>query len=77
MNFDWQTVAVVLVIAVACVYLARSAWRTVARKKAGACGACPTCPSNPTQGEPQVIGVGQLTRAAPRAETPHNGAQRG
>jgi FeoB-associated Cys-rich membrane protein len=77
MNFDWQTVAVVLVIAVACVYLARGAWRTVARKKAGACGACPTCPSNPTRDEPQVISVGQLTRPALPSGTPHNGAQRG
>ena len=77
MNFDWQTVAVVLVIAVACIYLARAAWQTVARKKAGACGGCPTCPSNPGQDEPEVIGVRELTRAAPRAGANQNGAQRG
>ena len=76
MNFDWQTVGVVLVIAVACIYLARSAWQTVARKKAGACGACPTCPSNPGPSEPEVIGVEQLTQVVPPAGANQNGAQR-
>lgn len=77
MYFDWQTVAVGLVIAAACFYLARSARHIVARKKVSACGACPTCPSSSVQDEPQVIGVGQLTQAAPHAGAKSNGTPRG
>jgi FeoB-associated Cys-rich membrane protein len=61
MNFDWQNAAVLLLVAVACGYLARLAWQSVARKKAGGCGSCSTCPADGVQAEPQVIGLSPAT----------------
>ncbi|MEX0676496.1 MAG: FeoB-associated Cys-rich membrane protein [Pirellulales bacterium] len=80
MNLDWQTAAVLVLIAAACAYLARAAWRTAWRRKAGACGGCGTCPSNPAQDERDVVSVGELARTAQQASPEaanRNGARRG
>ncbi|MEX0585170.1 MAG: FeoB-associated Cys-rich membrane protein [Pirellulales bacterium] len=45
MTWDWQTPIVLLLAAVAAVYLLRRAWAVVKRKRAGGCGSCGTCPS--------------------------------
>jgi hypothetical protein len=58
-NADWQNLIVLAAVALAGVYLARVAWRSVARR-ASACGHCAACPESTTDTEPTVIGIEQL-----------------
>lgn len=60
MNLDAQTIAVLTIIVAATVYLARVAWQTVARRKAAACAGCSNCPAG--EEEPQVVGIGRVSR---------------
>ena len=62
MTFDWQTITVLAIVAVAAVYLARAAWQTVARRKAAACGSCSSCPTGDE--EQQVVAIGNPTAQA-------------
>lgn len=61
MNLDWQTVAVLVLLAAACAYLTRLAWQSVTRRQAASCGGCDTCPSSAAEGdEPAVVTLGAL-----------------
>jgi hypothetical protein len=80
MDFDWQTVAVVLVIGIACAYLVRAAWRTVARRRAAACGGCGSCPAEAGTQQRQIVGVAQLSESlptGPSASADRNGSGSG
>lgn len=66
MTLDWQDIAAGSLVLAALGYLARQAWLTMARKKAGGCGGgCRGCGSGqatPNAEEPQVIPLDALTR---------------
>jgi hypothetical protein len=75
MTWGWQDVLTFAVVGAAAAYLARGAWRTLARRSAGGCGTggCTGCPSNattpgrpPGDGPGQVIPLDALTRHPPR-----------
>jgi hypothetical protein len=61
MSVDWQTAVVLVAIFAAAAYLARMAWRSIARRKAAACGGCDTCGAS---GQKQVVELGSLTNSA-------------
>ncbi|MGD9722179.1 MAG: hypothetical protein AB7O59_11950 [Pirellulales bacterium] len=67
MTFDWQTTGVLAIVGAASVYLARVLWHSVIRRRAAACGSCGTCPAGQTNGQPQVVEIGQFSA------TPQNG----
>ncbi len=60
-SFDWQNLAVLAIVLAAAGYLARTAWRSVARRKASACGACGDC-SRPGGGR-QLVTIESLARS--------------
>jgi hypothetical protein len=63
-TFDWQTIAVVTIVAGAIAYLVGAAWRSIARRRrAAACGGCATCPSGVAESEPSVVEIGSLARS--------------
>lgn len=64
MTIDWQNLVVLAFVAVAGSYLARQAWATVTRKKAGACGSCGCCPASATADSKQVVQLGSLAESA-------------
>jgi hypothetical protein len=63
MTFDWQTVAVLVVVATACAYLGRTVYATLARRKAGACGGCGTCTAQSSAAEPEVVALASSAKA--------------
>jgi hypothetical protein len=74
MNFQWQTIIVVVAVITAAAYLARAAWQSVARRKAAACGGCADCPSGTGHGEPNVI---EITTRTPPAQNTHSASRNG
>jgi hypothetical protein len=42
---NWQDIAAISIVAVACAYLLWRGWLVLKRRRAG-CGACSTCPSS-------------------------------
>ncbi|MEX2139587.1 MAG: hypothetical protein WD894_10020 [Pirellulales bacterium] len=53
MSIDWQDATALMAVAVAGGYLARRAWLTLWRKRAG-CGACGSCPSS-SEAQPTIV----------------------
>jgi len=45
MNFDWQNILALALVAGAVAYLARLGWKTFSARKAGGCGTCGSCSS--------------------------------
>ena len=69
MNLDWQTIAVLTIVAGAAVYLAHAAWQTVARRRAAACASgCSSCPAR--DNEPAVVGIEPLVLEATLENSP-------
>lgn len=44
MNFDWQNITALAIVATAVVYVARRLWHSLAARRSG-CGACASCPA--------------------------------
>jgi hypothetical protein len=59
-ELDWQNLVVLAIVFAAGLYLARQAWLTITRKKAGACGSCASCPASAPAKDQQVIQVTPL-----------------
>ncbi len=57
MNFDWQNLMALFVVAAAGAYLARIAWRSLVRRKASGCGSCGSCASGAESNQPQVFAI--------------------
>jgi hypothetical protein len=62
MSFDWQTIAVALIVLAALAYVLRGAWARLRSMRAGApavgvpaCGNCPGGESKPSAPRPRVI----------------------
>jgi len=64
MQLDWQTAAVLVIVALAAIYISRLAWLTLARKKAAACGGCKSCAANAANP------VGPVVEIAPQGARP-------
>jgi adhesin HecA-like repeat protein len=69
MNGDWQNAIVAAVVLGAVAYLARSAWRTLAARKAG-CGACSTCPAE-KPGAGAIVSLAALDLSAKQLANPN------
>ncbi len=69
MTFDGQTAGVLVIVGAASAYLARVLWQSVARRRAAACGGCGSCPAGQTNGQPQVVEIGQLSVASQLSAT--------
>ena len=68
MQLDWQNAAVLIIVALATVYLSRLAWLTLARKKTAACGGCKSCAANSPNQVGPVIEIAPLgARSGQRA----------
>jgi hypothetical protein len=68
MNLDWQNLSVLLLVSAAGGYLARVAWRSMARREATTCGGCSNCSDK--SGGPQVVALDALSRNAQTVARP-------
>jgi hypothetical protein len=76
MTWGWQDVVALTLVAVALAYLARRAWRTLARRPSGGCatgcGACPVGQGKQQSGGPDLttdglVSLDSLTRPRVRS----------
>ena len=68
MSFDWQSIAVALVVLAALAYVARRAWARLRSMRAGAkstldCGSCGSGDAKPRPTAPQAKVLVQIGRA--------------
>ena len=74
MSFDWQTIAVALVVLAALLYLARGAWARLRSMRAGSesaagCGSCGNADAKPKTTAPQATVLVQIGRTRERPRT--------
>ena len=67
MSFDWQSIAVALVVLAAFLYVARRAWARLRSMRAGAkstldCGSCAGGDAKPRPAAPQATALVQIGR---------------
>jgi hypothetical protein len=63
MTIDWQNALAVALVLAAGTYIARQAWKVVARKKAAGCGGgCPKCETKAVDAGPTVVSLGDSER---------------
>ena len=68
MGFDWQSIAVALVVLAALAYVARRAWARLRSMRAGAksaidCGSCGNADARPGPAAPQATVLVQIGRS--------------
>lgn len=68
MGYDWQSIAVALIVLAALLYVARRAWARLRSMRAGAkspvdCGSCGDGGAKPTTRAPQATVLVQIGRA--------------
>ena len=74
MGFDWQSIAVALVVLAALVYVARRAWARLRSMRAGAkslsdCGSCGEGDAKATSRAPQATVLVQIGRGRGRTRS--------
>jgi hypothetical protein len=63
MQFGWQELVALMVVALAAGYLTRRAWRLVSGKKSGGCGTCSSCGTTSTNPNGEVISIESLVES--------------
>ena len=74
MGFDWQSIAVALVVLAALAYVARRAWARLRSMRAGAkspvdCGSCGSGDAKPHSSAPQATVLVQIGRGRGRTRS--------
>jgi hypothetical protein len=74
MSFDWQSIAVALVVLAAMLYVARRAWARLRSMRAGSqsasgCGSCGNSDTKPRSNAPQATVLVQIGRTHDRPRT--------
>ncbi len=63
MQFGWQELVALIVVALATAYLTRRAWRLVRGKKSGGCSTCSSCGTTAGKQNGEVISVESLVKS--------------
>ncbi|MBI1347313.1 FeoB-associated Cys-rich membrane protein [bacterium] len=70
--WDWQTLIVLLCVAIAAGWLGWSTWRSLMRRTTHGCGtACTGCPQQQTTEQPQAAGFVSLDSLMQTTESAH------
>jgi hypothetical protein len=64
MDFGWQDIAAVMVVAWAALYLARRLWQALARRQRAGCGGCAACPGGGQTHGPGIVASQRLSASA-------------
>jgi hypothetical protein len=63
MQFGWQDLVALIVVALATGYLARRTWRVLGGSKSGGCGTCSSCDTNDAKQSGNIISIESLVES--------------